>query len=434
MHLNSAIRRAPWLALALAGCALAEGVADLISEPVQPAGARAAAMADANGAAGDDWSTTLVNPAGLAWLRRTEASVGVARRSADLESGYPGAARGSGSRNRTGFDQFGLAVPVPVFRGGLGWGAGVRDARRFEERGDWADGDWRLRNDLGGGLREWSIAVGMQLSPSFAGGLSLLLHDGSAEQHRQEIAQDGTIWHTVDKLDLQGIGVAVGGLWKPMEQLRAGLTIRAPWTLSVDWSGSDWIEEPNGQAVNRTLGGSDYELRVPAEFDLQLAWRERFWQVGVRWTWQDWGEAEIDELPLGADIDATAELAEAYRSVGTLRLGGEVWIPRTDLRLRAGGWLRNIAQSEARLTDDYVTEGDVAVPYDTWNVREESPRIGVSAGLGWVFDEAVSLDLAVSQESWELSWLEWQYAGEAEHRLEEKRTRLNVLVSLVYRY
>jgi long-subunit fatty acid transport protein len=412
----------------------ADGLIDLVSASPEPAGARDAAMAGAAGVLGDDWAAGLRNPAGLAWQLRTEASLGLARLGARSEAGYLDEPRFTESRRRSGFDHAGLVVPVPVFRGGLSWAFGVHERLRFDQGLAWPDGDWTVADELRGGLRDWSISIAGQLSHQFAGGLSLQLHTGDAEVLHRELAPDGRAWFVHDRLDLEGWSLRLGGLWRPAPRLAIGLALSPPWQMDSDWTRRSWTEPLPGRREDQELSGGVYALRVPTRLELGAAFRERFWLLAASFSWQDWSEAELDDLPAVAEWVANTEIREAYGAVGTLRLGGELWVPRTDLRLRAGIWRRDIAQRNATLRSVQEIDG-IFHDYDYWEVREDSPRLGLAAGLGWVFDEALSLDLSISQERWEQSWLELRWAGENEEwRVHETQRRVNLRLSLVYRY
>jgi hypothetical protein len=162
---------------------------------------------------------------------------------------------------------------------------------------------------------------------------------------------------------------------------------------------------------------------------LGAGWRQRFWQAGLGWDWQDWSALRYENLPAGMDLVLSDQLlSRAFQGRQRLRAGGEWTVPRTDLRLRAGAWLETSPRAGTRLTD---RDDDDAL-YGYWAYHTEQRRAGLSAGLSWLMQEAVALDLSASRESWELSWLEF---GQEDYQsvIRQKLARWRLQLAITYR-
>jgi hypothetical protein len=392
-------------------------------------GAQALAMGGAITALAEDWSASWHNPAALALLKRAETNLGFELgRAGETRSvstdGVEEETRVSGSQ----LSHAGYAHPLPVLRGGLCWSAGWARLADFSQRSAFPDRDWRVSHSQDGQLDALLLSVAGQLGPNLAAGGTLALETGRLERvEREEDLVEGDLWRAHDRADLDGAALRLG-LLAHQGRLRLGLLLEAPHSLEVNWS---HLEE-TGSAGNLTPvvhGGASYALRMPTLLSLGAGWRARFWQAGLSWDWQDWSSLKYENLPDGAALDLSADvLSRALRPRSRLRAGGEWTLPGSDLRLRAGAWRESQARSSARLVE-HDENGD---PYDTWAYRTLAPRAGLAAGLSWLTQETVALDLGVSRESWEQRWLEFaqdSYSSEIRQRVIRWRAQL----ALVYR-
>jgi len=369
-------------------------------------GAQAQGMGSAQTALGEDWTASWHNPAALAWQRRAELNLGYELGGEDLtlSASTDGRPR-TVSEGRSHVGHLGYVQPLPAVRGGFCWSAGWLRLAQFDQGGAFPDRHWLVETGTGGEHDAWLFSGAMQLAADLAGGLSLVVHDARLETLDQEAdTTDATLWQSYDVMEMAGVSLRLG-LQGRRGPLRAGLLLEPAHTLSVDWT-RRVREGVLGQPLpSGSRWGGSYGLRVPTLLDVGLAWRQRFWQAGLSWDWQDWSALEYDDLPDGLDLQLTRDqLTRAFQPRHRVRVGGEAYLPGTDLKLRAGAWWAGEARSDAWLTE-YDGGGDA---WNHWNVVVETPRRGVSLGLGLLVQEAVALDLAVARESWALRQVEFQ--------------------------
>jgi len=415
--------------------ARAAAEADVMSlTPVYP-GARAAGMGGAYLALADDWTAALWNPAGLARMKRTELSGSLSRTNYENSAflsvdGQPEPAVNSDDRS-TRLDHLGFAYPVPVFRGGLAWGLGYASLRRFNQPYGIRDGSHRIAVDERGDLGAFLVSGAAQLSRTFYGGLSLMFLRGGDEYLYHEEDADFNVYHRLDDIELDGFGLRLGGLFRPIKPLWLGLAIQPPLTLNVDLTVSGY-EDVDGTTY--PFGdGSQYEFRLPLELGLGAAWKERFLILAASMIWRDWSEAEYHNMPGGQDQLLNLETRRGYDPVTQINLGGEITVPGTDLRLRAGAWHHALPQNSTRLSYTAETAGGNPYQVDYWSWKHDTARYGYSLGLGYLIDEVVSLDLALTRELYSFSYLEYQEPGFDAYRISEDRDSFGVILTVYYR-
>lgn len=394
-------------------------------------GAQAAGMGGAVTALAEDWTAAWHNPALLAWRRRLEFNLGFdaggVRQSLSVSTDGASQTR---DKSSSGLSHAGYVHPLPALRGGVCWGMGWLATADHAAAGAFPDRVWRVSERQAGGRDAWLLSLAAQWTPHLAAGASMVFHDGNLEQvDREENLEAGTYWQAFDRVTLEGVGFRLGlacrgGPW------RAGLLLEPAHSLDIDWR---HVERTGELAAptrpHETWWTSGYGLRVPLLVSAGAGWKTRFMQAGLAWDWQDWSALAYEDLPAGQDLVLSDELlSRALRARHRLRAGGEWTLPATDLRLRAGAWVEGPGRRGGRL----VAWDEENQPYEYWDFQEERPRAGLSLGAGWLAQEAVALDLAVTLESWERRWLE--YGGEEIWSvIRQDLSRWRAQLAIVYR-
>ncbi|MCA9782562.1 MAG: hypothetical protein KDC10_03470 [Calditrichaeota bacterium] len=383
---------------------------DLFSmTPVYP-GARAAGMGGAYEAVSEDWTASFWNPAGLARLRRVEFSGSFSMANRENSVAISSDGRPSDRRNSyAALDHIGYAMPVPTYRGSLVWGAGYARLQDFRLPWSLREGDTRIDVEEKGHAGALSFSVASQLGQKLLGGASLMLVSGH-DEYLFRATTGGSEERDYSETDLSGWAIKFGGLYHPLRQLWLGASLRTPMLLAVD---------------NQ---GYDYRFTLPAEMSLSAAWQEYGWLVNGSLHLSDWSQASYDDIANGGDLELNREVSQGYQQTMRLALGGEYTVPGTDLRLRAGAWTRGLAQNDQRLTER-LESGDVHY----WNYRDETRLTGMSLGLGILFDELISADLAWQQERGKLSWLDQAAPDAPELRISEEQRSNRLTLSLTIR-
>lgn len=393
-------------------------------------GTQAQGLGGAMTALGEDWTSAWYNPAALAWQRRAELNLGYELGSESVSLAISTDGRSEKSREgRSHFSHLGYAQPLPAVRGGFCWGLGWMRLADYSRRAGFPDRSWTVDLDGSGHQDAWLLSGAWQITSGLAGGVTLALHQGRLESvEREQNLAEPYLWRAHDEAELDGVSLRLG-LQSRSGPLQLGLLLEPAHNLSVDWTRQEQEGLPGQPLPTGELWGSSYTLRQPTLLGLGAAWHRRFWQVGLAWDWQDWSSLKYDDLPQGLDLALSDDLlSRAFQARHRLRLGGEWYVPGTDLRLRAGAWSAGEARTNALLT---AWDADEA-PYSYWNYRVEQPRRGASLGLSLLLQEAVALDVSASRESWELRYLEFLQDDTRMVRT-ERSSRWRVQLGLTYR-
>ena len=388
-------------------------------------GARASGFGQAGLAMVDDGTAAWWNPANLSWLRRTELSASMIRGSSRVTASFePDGRDTEETRSQTNLDHIGVAYPVPVYRGSLIWAVGYTRLNSFDREEGIRSGTVLDKLSDEGNSSVLYASLAGQVSRTFHAGLTLMYHMDKYESlfSRSEDASITIQEH--DDLEMKGVGLRLGGCYSPDNPLRISAVIQPPLKLDVDWTRT-LIAGENSPG----LYGNSYSLRLPLELGLGASWRERFWQLGISWSWQDWSTAEYDDLPAGTEQTLNNDVIEdAYQGSHLLALGGECTVPGSDLMLRAGLWYRSLPFSDTRITR--LTEDS---SYSYWEYESESPHWGFGLGAGYLFDQVLAIELSFNWENMKLSYLDRTWEGETSYRITTGESRAVFRLGVHYR-
>lgn len=380
---------------------------DLFSmTPVSP-GARASGMGGAYEAVSDDWTAAFWNPAGLARLRRVELSGSFSMASRENSVSASSDGRPTDGRNSwAALDHLGYAMPIPTYRGSLVWGVGYARMQDFRLPYAFREGTTRVEVEEEGSAGAVAMSVASQLGKEILGGVSLMLLGGH-DDYLFTATSTGEPESFYSEMDLSGWALKFGGLYHPLRPLWISTTLRTPLMLTVD------------------NDGFEYDITLPAEAAIGVAWQEYGWLVNGSAHYTDWSQASYDGLSGGQDLLLNREVSDGYRKSLRLAAGGEYTVPGSDVRLRAGLWTRGLAQND-KVLSEAVEDGVI----QRWNYREEEPFVGWSLGVGLLFDELVSADLAWQHESGKLSWQDQSSPASAPVRITEEQRSGRLVLSL----
>jgi long-subunit fatty acid transport protein len=379
-------------------------------------GARALAMGGAQIAVASDATALVYNPAGLARVTRIEFSGGLTHQRINNETTFDLHAHqelGSDDgrlQNNTRFSSANLVLPVPTYRGSLVFALGVNRVKSFDRIMQFfvEDGDTSrtaIESETGG-LYLWSLGGAIDVSPNVSVGVALNWWRGKDNYtwfyDRVPIASPGP-GITIDdatKDRYNGFNAKFGFRIQPNKYLILGGTIDSPVTYTIE---EDWIE------ITEKGGGSDYrsgtyEYKVSLPFGLGAGLALQFENLTLAGDldYSDWTQMEYKRYEYAAE--ANRLIKETYADALRYGLGAEYLIPSVGTSLRAGFY-------------------HDPLPYKSRWVEKD--RNFFTAGVGFLIDQVMTLDVAWAHGSWELHDLNWL--------LTEKYTSDRIFVSVAYR-
>jgi long-subunit fatty acid transport protein len=363
--------------------------------------ARALAMGNTGIALGHDGSAMIYNPANLARIKRIELRAGLSHQKLDNETSFfDGASSLPDGQDitKTRINSITLTAPVPTYRGSLVFGFGLNRVNSFDR----AFGvQYLASNTLSaavegisarehetGGMWKWTAAGAVDISPRVSAGLSLHLLTGKDEYRYMETDDRSPNVISLDQsIDVDYVGIsATGGLsYAASPNVTAGIVIETPTFIAAeetaflvhDTAFSDYIWEYGPSFA-------DYNLTKPFVFGFGLG--AQFDQINlvgdIRYT--DWSQLDIDYDDPILEPDETAALLfidDYLTEVVSIHLGGELILPQQGMSVRAGYFFDPLP-----LESRYVA----------------SDRQYITAGLGFLIDRVMTLDIAYVHGGYEL--------------------------------
>lgn len=448
-------------------------------------GARASAMGGAYIGVADDYSATFWNPAGLAQLRRLEMTGGISNYSYSNSADFRGTSQ-TASSTSTALNDIGFVFPFPTVRGSLVFSFGYNRLANYASalsfnafndessiiqtylsRGKSAGNlPYRVfltdvngtyssitKNVLQtgktvetGDAGQWSFAGAIDIEENISAGISLNIISGKygftrnySESDSKNLYANTSPTLSVDSAylrfnkfyfdryinsELSGSGITFGLMYRT-DFFRAGITAKAPTTISIDENYRD-----EAQSVFDATGGwagnqapeTYYQRKIdPYSYGVKSPWSFGF---GVSYyfgnllllsgdlEYTDWTQMQwIENQGLEDDPDiGNAQMPAIFRSTTNFRLGAEVDIPQTDVKVRLGYEYK-----------PSPFEGDPA----------SNNQHTLSGGLGIILQRNVVIDAAMNRGTFQFSTD--QYSGKTA-RTNQSITLTQFVMTVSYRF
>jgi long-subunit fatty acid transport protein len=371
-------------------------------------GARALGMGGAYTAVANDATALVYNPAGLARITRIEFSGTLTHQRinnrTDLGIGF----NDGRFQNNTRFSSANLALPVPTYRGSLVFAFGVNRVKSFDKAMQFSSvlsgGGENAIETESGGLYLWSFGGAIDVSPNVSVGASLNLWSGKETytwRYEKSTNSFTTIYDDAIKDRYSGFNAKFGVRIQPNKYLVIGGTIDSPvtYTIKEDWT---QITETSEEYIQDYFS-SEYKISLPFTLGAGLAFNVDNLILAGDISYTDWTQMEYKRLDDMAE--ANRQIKKTYTDAPRFHLGAEYLIPQISTWLRAG-YYRN------------------PLPYKDEFVKKN--RNFFTAGVGFLIDQVMTLDIAWAHGSWEL----W----DGSLSLTEKYTTNQIYLSTAYRF
>ncbi len=378
-------------------------------------GARTLAMGGAAIAAVNDATALIYNPAGLARITRIElaGSMTHQRTGNTTQWQFSGDSFSGPHQNNTRFGSANLVLPVPTYRGSLVLGMGVNRVDSFDRTLQFSQSMSVLQTNFSetaiesesGGIYLWSFGAGMDVSPNVSVGGALNLWNGKDDytwfdEWATVVPASDTVIddRIVDRYS--GLNAKLGVRIQPTRAVVFGATIESPVTLTIkeDWNartiedGVETVEDFN----------FEYKVSLPFSMGAGVAFDLNRLTLAGDLNYTDWTQTEYKKLD---DVGAfNRQVKRTYRDALRLHVGAEYLIPQLGTSLRAGFY-----RDPLPFRSDLIGKN----------------RSFVTAGVGFLIDQVMTLDVAWAHGSWELR----NFISEG---LTEKYTTDRLFVSVAY--
>lgn len=367
-------------------------------------GARPIALGEAYHALGGDIHSLYYNPAGLGLAKGLSIEGGMVHRSTSLNTRYFGSPSTSQVFS-TGLDALGVVYEVPTERGSLVFAFGAHRLRDLDNRYKIEGYNTSLDPDLGetwiwardtdrGSLFGYCAGVSMEVARGFFLGTSLESISGTnSYTYLLEAYDTEDIWtpydgHTWDDgIDYtyrsRGLRIAVGGLWRPVNLISFGGSIRFPSSVQIteDWYQSEvlYYDDGTSEVTYEDSGIYDYYLRLPFELGVGAAMNLLGLTLTGGGSYYDYSQSWYSRAPYdGYDSDFFAENYKPY------------WLLGGGIEIRAlGGAAVRAGYQWAPLQ------------FQPAGLQIRSNREIYSFGVGWVIGNTVNIDFAYRNARWE---------------------------------
>lgn len=392
-------------------------------------GIKAQSMGNAFVGVADDYSALYWNPAGLTQLDGSQISGSIYHLQFNNKSTFLQNTL-MDDRGFTKIKSAGMTYALPTTRGSFVIAFGFNRFKDYDDflnfngfntmsnnisfeledgngNYDWYDFDRNVQQteqiSQDGNLNAWSVGGGLALSPKFSIGLTLNFYSGSS-QYLFDFYQDDvnnvytsfpadfTSYELHQKVlsDIYGFGLKLGGLVHLNANLRLGMAIDFPTSLTIseNYSANDVLTFDDGYVSEFDLGDGEwkYVVQYPFKFSGGLALDVKQLLIAASFEYRDWSQVQFDvpdEVNLNEDynelLSENKYFAEDFKSTINLAAGAEYRIPDTGVKLR-GGYRY--------------------VPSPLVNAEKEFNREYFSTGLGYDIDNNSSFNFSVTKGYW----------------------------------
>jgi len=398
-------------------------------------GAKPFGMGGAYTSISDDALGLIYNPAGIARSRGKEISFGMHQLWQDIDQNYDGTLS-STQGSYTAFGHIAAIFPYETYTTDLKFGFGIfRVGSSNIEYVKEAS-----RPDLGGSVRNvflqtgniyhYKFAVAGNISRNISVGGTVVIWDESPN-FTEEISYSGpgdSSYVFTDNVtaDLDGISFEFGILARLSTFFHAGLVISTPSWITYQGSGSEYYDgtyqDGSGWTTDPYPFYGEEKFTLPMNFRLGTSLQAENLVVALDISYADYRQTEYGGKKMYYENDPTIDV---MKQVWSYQAGAELTIPWTALSFRAGYMylpLPFMGIDELTYIEEQGNEFWLTTEWDFSTVKEE--RHFYTAGLGYVFDNILAFDVAVSRGSFERSTT-W---------LTEKRVSTELIASAAYRF
>ena len=372
-------------------------------------GARPAGMGGAYTSLGGDAHSLVYNPAGLAEVKRIDLSIGFVHQMNTVKSTFYGVDSEVDVSTST-LDYLSIAYPVPTYRGSLVLAGGVY--RMWSSQFDLLQEGTNVstqtqdfyRLQQSGSMFTYNFGLGIDLSPRVSAGFNLFFVDGTikaltqfnysflipgnpGELEREELVDDAQV-------DVDGYGATFGVQWRPLRVFRLAVGVTTPIPLSLHGDAYQEVTQQYNNSPDEFLQDSfiiDSDFQIPLRVDAGVGFSTKYLTLAADATYQDWGQTEIQGFQV-----KDRNLESIYAQIVEVRVGGEVMIPLTPIRVRAG--LAYLPYGLEYLESDRIAPVNDEVP-DATTLKEAevefpSQRLA-SVGAGILLGNVLTIDGAL---------------------------------------
>jgi long-subunit fatty acid transport protein len=380
-------------------------------------GARALGMGGAYTAVANDATALVYNPAGLARVTRIEFSGTLTHQRinnrTDLGIGF----NDGRLQNNTRFSSANVVLPVPTYRGSLVFAFGVNRVKSFDKAMQFSSNPNLYGSSQSGiesesgGIYLWSFGAAVDISPNVSVGGALNYWNGK-DNYTWLYENDSDVYKIkyddAIKDRYSGLNVKLGMRIQPNKYLTLGGTIDSPvtYTIKEDWTqGTDTtfhqiFRDPVSYI---DYWNSEYKISLPFSLGMGMALNLNDLILAGDINYIDWTQMEYKRLEdMG---EANRQIKDVYTDVLGFHLGAEFLIPKLGTSLRAGFYRDPL-------------------PYKSEWIKKN--RDFFTAGVGFLIDQVMTLDIAWAHGSWEL----W----DGSLSLTEKYTTNQIYLSTAYRF
>ena len=392
-------------------------------------GIRAQSMGNAYVGLANDYSAIYWNPAGLTQLETSEIDGSLYYLKYNDEATYLGSTM-LDERTFTKLQSLGLAYKFPTTRGSFVLGFGYNRFKDYDEylnfsgfSPDSVDIGFDLEDNAGnvgyypfsknvqrsetvrqnGNLGAWSLGGGLQLSPNFALGITFDFFTGKnqymmdffqedVDNNYNQYPADYNTYDVYDRItsEVSGWGVKIGAMLSLTDDLRAGLTVELPRSITVfeTYSSNDVLSFDDSYESEADLGSGEWEyvIRYPFKFSGGASLDMGPFTFAGSFDYRDWTQVEFD-VPEGRSLSADYQsllddnrlFPTSFRATLGWAAGTELRVPGTNLQLRAGYRI---------------------VPSPLINADQTLDRKYISLGIGFNIDKNAAFNLSYSRGNW----------------------------------
>ena len=381
-------------------------------------GAKPYGMGGAYTSISDDALGLIYNPAGIARSRGNEISFGMHQLWQDIDQNYDGTLTGT-QGSYTAFGHIAAIFPYETYTTDLKFGFGIfRVGSSNIEYVKEAS-----RPDLGGSVRNvflqtgniyhYKFAVAGNISRNISVGGTVVIWDESPN-FTEEISYSGpgdSTYVFTDNVtaDLDGISFEFGILARLSTFFHAGLVISTPSWITYQGSGSEYYDgtyqDGSGWTTDPYPFYGEEKFTLPMNFRLGTSLQAENLVVALDISYADYRQTEYGGKKMYYENDPTIDV---MKQVWSYQAGAELTIPWTALSFRAGYMylpLPFMGIDELTYIEEQGNEFWLTTEWDFSTIKEE--RHYYTAGIGYVFDNILAFDVAVSRGSFERSttWL-----------------------------